>query len=215
MLVLLVAVKLRAGLDEEKRRAVASGRKSRALFDAAAYASALSTYPGGILVEVNEAWLRLFGYARDEVVGKSLRELGMNMDVDAYEPVVHRLSDFAELRDLHDGLGQELTGISLLAAALASAERNAGRPAAEQLDILVQLARRAVDSCRAMAHGLLPMDFPDNGPIGLLQEPVDLQHDVYGTNIRVDATESAPLRLQTEVLETLYRLAQEAVANSR
>jgi PAS domain S-box-containing protein len=275
LLVLLVAAKLRADLDEERLRAVTSGRKSRALFDAAVYASSLSTHPGGILVEVNEAWMKLFGYVRDEVVGRSLRELGMNLEMDAQAPEIHALEDSGDLRDLewelvakdgkaitcllsavrlsidgadyslvtaqdislqrqlerallesaslaqerlgrdlHDGLGQELTGISLLAAALASAERNAGRPA-DQLDILVQLARSAVASCRAMAHGLLPLDIPDGGIVELLQELVDLQRDVYGTNIRLEVTESAPLRLRPDALEALYRLAQEAVANAR
>jgi PAS domain S-box-containing protein len=275
LLVLLVAVKLRDNLDEERLRAVASERKSRALFDAAVYASSLTTHPDGMLLEVNEAWVKLFGYARDEVIGKRLRELGIDLALDARKPAMQGLEDSGELRDLewdlvakdgrpitclisvvrlsidgtdytfvtvqdisvqrqlerallesvsleqerlgrdlHDGLGRELTGISLLAAALASAERNAGRPP-DQLDILVQLARSAVTSCRAMAHGLLPLDFQDAGLVGLLQELVDVQHDVYGTNIRLDVTESAPMRVRPEVLETLYRLAQEAVANAR
>lgn len=275
-LVLLVAVRLRASLDEEHRRAVASERKSRALFDEAVYASSLSTHPGGILVEVNEAWVRLFGYARDEVIGRALAECGLNLDRQARDRMHEELEGAGELRDLqwdlvakdgrsitcllsvarlsidgaaydlvtaqdislqrqlehallesasleqeklgrdlHDGLGQELTGISLLAAALASAERNAGRPAAEQLDILVQLARSAIGSCRVLAHGLVPLDFADGGLVVMLQELVDLQHDIYGTNIRFIASGSAPIRLRPEGLETVYRIAQEAVSNSR
>lgn len=275
-LVLLVAVRLRASLDEERLRAVASERKSRALFDAAVYASFLSTHPRGILVEVNEAWIKLFGYTRDEVIGRALSECGMNLDGEARDRVTEELEGAGELRDLqwdfaakdgttvtcllsmvrlsidgavydfvtaqdislqrqlerallesasleqeklgrdlHDGLGQELTGISLLAAALASAERTAGRPAAEQLDILVQLARSAIGSCRTLAHGLVPLDFTDGGLIVMLQELVDLQHDLYGTDIRFNATGSAPIRLRPESLETLYRIAQEALANAR
>jgi PAS domain S-box-containing protein len=46
--------------------------------------------------------------------------------------------------DLHDGLGQELAGISMLTSALAVSERRAGRPSADGLEQLEQLTRRTI-----------------------------------------------------------------------
>ena len=66
-------------------------------------------------------------------------------------------------RDLHDGLGQELAGISLLAAAIASSIKKSGRPEAAELENLANLAARAVANCRALAHGLSPVTFAQGG----------------------------------------------------
>jgi PAS domain S-box-containing protein len=271
-LVLLVAVRLRAHLDEERRRAMASERKSRALFDAAAYGSYLTTNPGDVLMEVNEAWLKLFGYSRAEVIGKTCAELGLGSAADAKYAIARRpyaggleaeltgkdghailclvkvvhlsidgmnydlvmVQDITLQRqlervllqaatvqqqnighDLHEGLSQELAGISMLSKAVASTERLAGRPAAEQLDDLAELTRQAAASCRAMSHGLLPLAFTGGKLVELLEEMVVLQRESYGLDIRFEVIEAAPMQLKPDMLESMYRLAQEAVAHAR
>jgi len=49
----------------------------RSIFDYSPVAIGLGELAGGRLVEVNDAWLRLFGYRRDEVIGRSIEELSL------------------------------------------------------------------------------------------------------------------------------------------
>jgi len=118
-------------------------------------------------------------------------------------------------RDVHDGVGQELTGISLLAAAAASTLRRAGRPEAVEVEKLASLTRQAIASCRAIAHGLSPVAFAAGGLVEILKEMVALQRDSFGIDATFEVTGAAPLRLGADALDNLYRIAQEAVANAR
>jgi PAS domain S-box-containing protein len=118
-------------------------------------------------------------------------------------------------RDLHDGLGQELAGISLLASAIASSMRKAGRAEAAELENLGSLAAQAVANCRALAHGLSPVTFATGGLREALTEMVGLLRDSFGLDARCEVRESAPIRLLPDALDNLYRISQEAVSNAR
>jgi PAS domain S-box-containing protein len=118
-------------------------------------------------------------------------------------------------RDLHDGLGQELAGISLLASAIASSIRKTGRPAAAELENLASVAAQAVANCRAFAHGLSPVTFASGGLREALMEMVALLRDSFGMNARCEVLEAAPIRLLPDALDNLYRISQEAVSNAR
>ncbi len=118
-------------------------------------------------------------------------------------------------RDLHDGLGQELTGLSLLAVAIASSLQKAGRPEAAALENLANAARQAIANCRAIAHGLSPLTFADGGLLEVLNEMVSLQRDSFGIDARCEVIEAAAIRLGPDALDNLYRISQEAVTNAR
>jgi signal transduction histidine kinase len=117
--------------------------------------------------------------------------------------------------DLHDGLGQELTGISMLASALALTEKKAGRPGADGVAQLEELTRRAIATCRGVARGLSPLGYASGGLVEALEEMVSLQRETYGADARFEAIRAAPLRLGTDTADHLYRIAQEAVTNAR
>jgi len=59
--------------------------------------------------------------------------------------------------DLHDGLGQELTGFSLLLHALATRAKSESPSLWPELRHLSQMAGAAVASVRDIAHGMLPI----------------------------------------------------------
>jgi len=118
-------------------------------------------------------------------------------------------------RDLHDGLGQELAGISLLAAAIAASMRKAARREAAELENLASLAAQAVANCRALAHGLSPVTFANGGLREALVEMVGLLRDSFGLDARCEVLESVPIRLLPDALDNLYRISQEAVSNAR
>jgi PAS domain S-box-containing protein len=118
-------------------------------------------------------------------------------------------------RDLHDGLGQELTGIAMLASAAASSLKKAGRSEAAQVEDIANIANLAVGNCRAIAHGMSPLDFAGGSIAAALKEMAALQRESFGIDARCEVTESAPLRLGVNAIESLYRISQEAVANAR
>jgi PAS domain S-box-containing protein len=117
--------------------------------------------------------------------------------------------------DLHDGLGQELTGIAMFASALASLERRAGRSGAEGAAQLEELTRRAISTCRAVARGLSPLGYTSGGLIEALEEMVSLQRETLGADTRFKTIGAAPVRLGPDASDHLYRIAQEAVTNAR
>jgi PAS domain S-box-containing protein len=117
--------------------------------------------------------------------------------------------------DLHDGLGQELTGISLLFASLVSAEKRAGRATDSRFVQVGELLARAISTCRAIAHGLSPIGTVGGGLSKALDEMVRLQRGSRGPAIRFDAIGAMPTRLDPETADQLYRIAQEAVANAQ
>ncbi len=58
-------------------------RKFTIIFDKAPFAAALSKLPDGTITHINEEFERLFGYSRQEVLGKTSLESGINPDAEA------------------------------------------------------------------------------------------------------------------------------------
>jgi PAS domain S-box-containing protein len=118
--------------------------------------------------------------------------------------------------DLHDGLGQQLTGISLMAGALAQAATKGKAPRPEELAQLEVLMRQAIATCRTVARGLSPLSCAGGGLVGALQEMAHPQEGhMYGPEVHFEAVTAAPLRLPPDATDHLYRIAQEAVTNAR
>ena len=259
---------------EAARRA--SETKNRVLFDAAVYASALLSSPGHVILEVNDAWVNLLGYSREEAIGKTSHELGITRDDAARRAANRQLDTVGALdehewnftsksgavitcrvnaaritiegegyslitardvteqrsleravlesataeqqklgRDLHDGLGQELTGISMMASALAISLRKSGFEIAHNGEVIADLLRKAVRHCRAIAHGLSPLSYAGGDLRRALEEAVILQRDSFKVDARLECRQTAPLALDTDALDNLYCIAQEAITNAR
>jgi two-component system sensor histidine kinase UhpB len=117
-------------------------------------------------------------------------------------------------QELHDGLGQELAGLSLLAAAFATkAERLASPLAADALE-LSKIARHAVATCRDIARGVSPLTDTRGGLVSGLRQLTDRLAAIGGPNIRFKATEKAPMNLTWETRNQLFRIAQDALDNA-
>ncbi|HUN55020.1 MAG TPA: ATP-binding protein [Smithella sp.] len=61
------------------------------LFEKAAFAIALSLPPDGALINVNDEWVRMFGYSREEAIGKSAGMLNIIRDPEARMRVLEKL----------------------------------------------------------------------------------------------------------------------------
>jgi PAS domain S-box-containing protein len=116
--------------------------------------------------------------------------------------------------DLHDGLGQELTGLSLLLSALIRAEREARGPHAADLEQANEVARHALQSCQAIAHGLSPIGPTEGGLIRALRDLVARLKAPSGPRVEILVSEVSRLGLSAAATDHLYRIAQEALSNA-
>jgi PAS domain S-box-containing protein len=116
--------------------------------------------------------------------------------------------------DLHDGLGQELTGIALLLRGLENrAEREAPAlsPSVEEVALLVN---DAIFTTRALARGLSPVTFDRGGLALALEELARRLSAMFHIDVRCEADDSLDRGLASVNALHLYRIAQEAVTNA-
>ena len=117
-------------------------------------------------------------------------------------------------RDIHDGLGQTLTGLSMLAKVQEVHLRQAGEEqTADAVGVLQKHIRSALDQARAMARGLRPVDV---APDGLAYALANLASQVTTTG-GVDCRYLGLPHLAVEgevVAMHLFRIAQEAAQNA-
>jgi signal transduction histidine kinase/CheY-like chemotaxis protein len=127
-----------------------------------------------------------------------------------------RVSDAEKNRigsDLHDGLGQYLTGISCLSAALRDKLQVQGRPEAEEAATISTLVQEAIAQTRALARGLCPVQLETSGLETALEDLTFQVQRLHG--IECSFVPSGPISIcETSDALHLYRIAQEAINNA-
>ena len=116
--------------------------------------------------------------------------------------------------DLHDGLGQDLTGLALLLAAAMRGARATHSPHAADLERAHEVAQHALRSCQAIARGLSPVGGIEGGLVTSLRSLAQRLTTPSGPSVRVSVSEIARLGLSAAATDHLYRIAQEALANA-
>ncbi len=132
------------------------------------------------------------------------------------EQEVLRISDLERRRigqDLHDGLGQMLTGIGLIAGGLARRARTEAPQMAEDVEEVVSLMREADAFARGLARGLVPVDIEQGGLVGALERMVNTVPRLFDVQCRLHVQGNYQIEDQTVAMH-LYRIAQEAVSNA-
>ncbi len=116
-------------------------------------------------------------------------------------------------QDLHDGLGQLLTGIGFLVAGLQQSVRD-GHPIDDQaLREISLLVEQAIGQTRHLAEGLDPVTVAMRGIHDGLQRLALQTEGIYGIPCSLAVDASLPA-LKAEVATQVYRIAQEAVNNA-
>ena len=115
--------------------------------------------------------------------------------------------------DLHDGLGQELTGIALLLRSVGNSLGEARSPHAARVDEIIHHVNHAIDSTRRLARGLAPVSQQQGGLPGALQTLAHSLDGAHGLRVHFESHVSPALALDDEVATHLFRIAQEAVSN--
>jgi PAS domain S-box-containing protein len=116
--------------------------------------------------------------------------------------------------DLHDGLGQELTGVALMLRALAGRIRKEYPNATGEMDEIVALVNHSIESTRALARGLSPVSIERGGLLPALQTLIARARSAYGVNIQLRRLIRRPLKIGPEAATHLYRIVQEALTNA-
>ncbi len=115
--------------------------------------------------------------------------------------------------DLHEGLGQKLTGLAFLATALREWTRGSDAETTRQADLVARLANEAVLQSRALARSLCPVEVEESGLVAALSELGEQTRILHGIDCRfIAAARLTPRGHMTSI--HLYRIAQEAIANA-
>lgn len=116
--------------------------------------------------------------------------------------------------DLHDGLGQELTGISLMLRSLAKPAALGAFDAAPELNEIIALVNHAIQSARKMALGISPVTLERGGLLPALKTLVGWSRDNYDIDVRLRLSIRSPLLIGESAAAHLYLIVQEAITNA-
>ena len=113
-------------------------------------------------------------------------------------------------QELHDGLGQQLTGLGMLATSL---QNKASKPDYELAARLASGLQDAIAQVRALSRGLMPVNVDAEGFISALKELTDSVRVQTGIEISLKVKERVQISDSSSALH-LYRIAQEAINNA-
>ncbi|MGA3067124.1 MAG: PAS domain S-box protein [Tepidisphaeraceae bacterium] len=134
----------------------------------------------------------------------------------ALEKELLEISDRQQMmigHDLHDGIGQELTGIALLTQNLRQRLAAHNEPESIEAGRIAGLANRTLDQMRKLARGLAPVDLDPEGMEVALRDMALKVQTSLGRPCTV-ICRGAPNWIDRSVSLHLFRIAQEAANNA-
>jgi PAS domain S-box-containing protein len=147
---------------------------------------------GELVFAVDVTERRAFGQALMEAIGGEQRRIA---------------------QELHDGLGQELTGLALSVRALANRAQKERDVISVDLDQLALLATGCIQDAHRIVQGLSPLTNAD-GNLDAALELLAQRSSLSGTRVRFRSQHGAPPAVDLKMRNHLYRIAQEAVQNA-
>jgi signal transduction histidine kinase len=115
--------------------------------------------------------------------------------------------------DLHDSLGQHLTGAALAGQVLEEKLSTRGLPEAADANKVVELVEEGIALSRKLAKGLHPIEMEADGLMLALEELAAISGDLFKISCRFDCDSPVLIR-DTATSGHLYRIAQEAISNA-
>jgi PAS domain S-box-containing protein len=117
-------------------------------------------------------------------------------------------------QDLHDGLGQELTGLAFLSQDLGRklAAQSLPEPA-EAAQRITRLVTRAIEQTRELARGLSPVELSADGLVAALLSLTDQMQRNCGIPIEVRLDDTVRVQDHNAAVH-IYRIMQEAMTNA-
>ncbi|MBN1507772.1 MAG: PAS domain-containing protein [Sedimentisphaerales bacterium] len=116
-------------------------------------------------------------------------------------------------RELHDSLGQQLTGIAIISKALEQKLQRQSLKEADSAREIAQLVNEAIDQTRQLSHGLHPVSLDEDGLMSALRALAATTQNVFGVRCTFRCSNPVPVKDASAAIH-LYRIAQEAVTNA-
>jgi len=116
-------------------------------------------------------------------------------------------------RELHDSVGQELTGLGFMARSLANKLSEQSHTEAKLAQEILDVTRTALIEVRSAIRGLTPVDLDANGLMHSLQQMAESMERRVNIPCQFQCERPTPLD-DIDAAVHLYRIAQESVNNA-
>jgi two-component system sensor kinase FixL len=116
-------------------------------------------------------------------------------------------------RELHDNLGQQLTGIAIISKVLEQRLQRQSLPEATNAKEIARLVNEAIDQVRQLSRRLHPVSQGDDGLASALQALATATQNSHGVTCAFACAGHVPVQ-DLAIATHVYRIAQEAVANA-
>lgn len=116
-------------------------------------------------------------------------------------------------QDLHDGLGQHLTGIELMTDALEQKLAAKNKPEAAKAADIARYVREAIRQTKALARGLSPVESDASGLMAALRSLSENSAAMFRVRCEFDCPSAVPVSNNVAATH-LFRIAQEALSNA-
>lgn len=152
--------------------------------------------------------------------GEILGQLAVTRDVTESRRLSRSLIEAADFeqrrigRDLHDGLGQDLTGVSLMLRGL---QGQLDRPESDlraDIEEIISIVNQALQGTRDLTRGLAPVSLEQGGLEQALRQLVARARESGQIKARLTVRSDVLEDLEPEAATQLYRIAQEAFTNA-
>jgi PAS domain S-box-containing protein len=116
-------------------------------------------------------------------------------------------------QDLHDGTGQELTGLAMLGQRLSATLASKGLPETDLASKIVAGLEEALGHVRALSKGLVPVEVDAEGLMAALADLVSRTEELHDVRCTFECKQRVRV-LDNQTATHLYRMSQEALANA-
>ncbi|WP_395736844.1 response regulator [Prosthecobacter sp.] len=116
-------------------------------------------------------------------------------------------------RDLHDDLGQQLAGLTIMATMLSRSLASRAAPEVPEAAKITELLKKTVSLTRSLARGLHPVAAEPDGLVSALHDLAARMTSLFHIDCQLEC--SGTVQMDDNVAAThLYRIAQEAASNA-
>jgi PAS domain S-box-containing protein len=151
--------------------------------------------------------------------GNPAQILGASQDITDRKRLEQEVLDIAASeqrrigQELHDGTGQELTGLCMLADNLTEALQEACPAHAQTAHRIARGLRQALSQVRLLARGLTPVEVDAEGLMAALTELTHRITELHAVECVFEYVDLVPID-DNHTATQLYRIAQEAITNA-
>jgi PAS domain S-box-containing protein len=141
------------------------------------------------------------------------------MDLTELRALETRAAEIAERererfgQDLHDGLGQDLTGVALSSGLLKARLEGISPELSRQASNIEAMARKAIAKTRALAKGVYPAGLVSGSLPEYLKEVAQFAEETFGVEVDLDWDGRIAVRNEAAA-RNLYWIIQESVTNA-